>query len=238
MPRIIGQNRIPRVNIANRNIAQRPLSALSGMQFRGVLQFQWTSAGAQQLYLAPFDMAVTALLWGGGQGGNSGGGGTGGSGGGAAMKSFLLRAGQSVTMIVGDGGAGTHAPGGTTTLILPGAGSVQALGGQSITVPGIGVGGDYNRRGGVPTQAGEQGATAGASFIGSGGGGAAGFTDLLGPQSFTNGLAGGPGGNGSNTNGGQGSGGNVPGGGGGGGWNAPGGVGGRGRITLCLMQFL
>lgn len=203
-----------------------------------VLAVRDTSSAGSNSFTATKGCVALIHAWSaGGSGGASSGGG--GGGGGAGFKRVPLNAGQTISWVVGAGGAISSNPGGDTTVTLP-SGIVLRLGGGGAGVAG-GAGGtgglpfagwDIGRRGGsgaAANSAGESpanGGTGGAgSGSGGGGGGAAGFNDLV------TGL---PPGNGGVVNGvGQ----TVPGGGGGGTSGVSGG-GMDGRVYVVVIRIV
>lgn len=108
------------------------------------------------------------VLWGAGDGSNPGG-----ASGAYSEKTVFLTVAQSVPIVVGLGNAG--APGGDTTVSLPGVAVVTAGGGNGAT-PGVASGGDLNLNG---STSGNPGLGSGGGPVGSVGGNPAGAPGVL-----------------------------------------------------------
>jgi hypothetical protein len=200
----------------------------SALLYRGQQDFTTPGAGS---FTATYPCIVQVCAWGGGCGGGDG---AGGSSGAAVMRRYSLAVGQQITFNVGAAGpAGpTNTAGGATTVSGPGA-SMTAGGGQTNATGGVATGGEYNRNGVGEGQTGINGAPPGGAGIGRPGGGASGFTDIMGTSPAA--LLGGAGAGGTNSNGASGQAGFTPGGGGGGGFNNNGGPAGGGKVSIIIL---
>lgn len=201
MPRIITQNRIPRINLANRNIVYAP----GGGGPKRVVPFVISRVLSGAFPAVGFAAIVDAYAIGSGGGGGNG---TSGGGAGAAYARFNYAPGMVGSFVVPIGGSevfgSNGTDGGDTSVTLNGKVVCLAPRGGG-GVPGGGIGGTGGvgsllRNGGNGVNGpsnGQPGQFGGAGGLGgsyAGGGGSGGFSDLI-PSGLLAGGNGGAGGN-------------------------------------------
>ncbi len=220
--------------VAGGNIAIAPAAPfLRGNMTQMVPGFgtpvQFTSTGTQSFLVPPGVYMIRGEVWGGGGAGGgdtvAGAGGSGGGGGGYALGMIPVTPGETLTVVVGAGGAGSQTGNGA------GGGTSSIKRGSTVLLQATGGTGGYYSGGGGTTSTGTPGVGTLGAINRSGGGAGNG-------QAYGTSALGGFGGSGGNGNGqggpSNGAAGQAPGGGGAGGINdiSPGGNGGAGEVDI------
>lgn len=216
----------------------------------------YTTPGTTSFVVPANVTSIKAECWGAGGGGQGGSGAGGGGGEYAREDTLAVTPGETLTIVVGTGGAGgpggVGGPGsaggstavkrGTINLVFghggPGSNSATTLGGTGSTnTTHFNGGGSHANTTGVSTGGAGGGSSAGTNGTGNNGASNVGTTGGAGGTAPVGGAAGGAGGNGTGTSGTPGTAGSAPGGGGGTGGagsssNSAGGAGGNGQVRL------